>query len=143
MATVRQTWDQFQIKSDMGVFRGMKTLQTKFHWAFWRPLDAIGGKVYFGPYVEYDENDESDGDRRARMRKERETMSLDDVIGEVRELEIVAGLNESFGVIDSKTISCRYGDCCIRKHEDGWEYGNNGRRYKSAVDAYLNRYDLS
>lgn len=68
---------------------------------------------------------------------------MDEVIEEVRQLEIVAGLNESFGIIDAVTIGCRFGDCCIRKHEDGWEYGNNGRRYKSAVDAYLNRYDLS
>lgn len=61
MAIVRQTWDQFQVKKDMGLFRGVKSLEIKFHWAFWRPLDAVGGKIYFGCYAEHDENDEGFG----------------------------------------------------------------------------------
>jgi hypothetical protein len=24
----------------------------KFHFKFWKPINAIGGKIYFGPYVE-------------------------------------------------------------------------------------------
>ena len=58
MAIVRQTWDQFQFKKDMGLFRGIKSLEIKFHFAFWRPLDAVGGKIYFGFYAEHDEDDE-------------------------------------------------------------------------------------
>ena len=62
-----------------------------------------------------------------------------DILLEIRKLQIVAGQNEEFGVIDENTISCTYGDCCIRKHPDGWEYGKNGKRHGSAVDAYLDR----
>ena len=50
----RQTWAQFKIKSSMGLFHGMRSLRVRFHLAFWRPLKATGGKVYFGPYAEYD-----------------------------------------------------------------------------------------
>jgi len=54
MAVARQTWEQFEIKAQMGLWRGIRSLQIKFHLKFWAPLDAIGGKVYFGRYVEYD-----------------------------------------------------------------------------------------
>jgi len=50
----RQTWDQVMIKKDFGCFRGLVSFKIKFHWAFWRPVEAIGGKIYFGRYAEYD-----------------------------------------------------------------------------------------
>jgi hypothetical protein len=55
MTKVRQTWSHYKIKKTMGLFRGVKNLQIRFHFAFWRPMEAIGGKVYIGLYVEYDE----------------------------------------------------------------------------------------
>lgn len=54
MKIERQTWDQVRIKSAMGLFRGMKSFRTRFHWKFWQPLDAVGGRIYFGLYGEYD-----------------------------------------------------------------------------------------
>jgi len=51
------TWLQYVIKNDMGLYKELATeyddfiLKTHFHWKFWRPVDAIGGKVYFGKYV--------------------------------------------------------------------------------------------
>ncbi len=70
MAIARQTWDQVQIKADMGLFRGMRTFQIKFHWKFWAPLDAIGGKIYFGSYGEYDDEELSERDRVAKRTEE-------------------------------------------------------------------------
>jgi hypothetical protein len=37
----------------MDLFQGVN-FQIKFNWKFWEPIDCIGGKVYFGRYVEYD-----------------------------------------------------------------------------------------
>ena len=45
MAMVRQTWDQVRIKAAMGLFRGLRSFRTRFHWKFWQPLNAIGGKT--------------------------------------------------------------------------------------------------
>ena len=53
--TVRQTWQQYLVKADLGVWRGVQ-LRYCFHWKFWQPLDAIGGPIYFGRYVEYEES---------------------------------------------------------------------------------------
>ena len=52
--TVRHTWNQVQIKSQMGLFRGDRTFRMKFHWRFWKPLKAVGGRVWFGWYGEND-----------------------------------------------------------------------------------------
>ena len=57
MRMVRQTWQQFIIKSEMGLFRGVRSLEIRFHWKFWKPIEAIGGRVYFGRYVEYQDDD--------------------------------------------------------------------------------------
>lgn len=53
----RQTWKQYLIKAEMGLWRGCKSLTYCFHWKFWEPIEAIGGKIYFGLYVEYDRNE--------------------------------------------------------------------------------------
>ena len=38
--------------------------ETRFHWKFWRPIKAIGGWVFFGPYVMLATRDE-DGELSA------------------------------------------------------------------------------
>jgi hypothetical protein len=53
----RQTWSQYMIKANMGLWSDCSSLRICFHWKFWSPLEAIGGKVYFGLYVEYDRNE--------------------------------------------------------------------------------------
>lgn len=52
-----QTMSQFWIKSDMGIWKGCR-VEFKFHWRFWEPIDAVGGNVYFGRYVEVTSYDE-------------------------------------------------------------------------------------
>ncbi len=55
---VRQTWEQALLKHELfRAFRGLTSFTVRFHWRFWKPLDAIGGKVYFGRYVEYDDEE--------------------------------------------------------------------------------------
>ncbi len=55
MAIERQTMEQVINKSELWV--GLRSFRIRFHWCFWAPLEAIGGKVYFGNYGEYDTDD--------------------------------------------------------------------------------------
>ena len=55
--TIRQTWQQYEIKAQMGLFRGLESLTYRFYWKFWSPIEAVGGPVYFGRYVEYQDSD--------------------------------------------------------------------------------------
>ncbi len=50
---MRQTWLQYLIKKDMGLLRGLTEIKVRFHWRFWAPIDCVGGKLYFGRYVEH------------------------------------------------------------------------------------------
>jgi len=50
---IRQTWMQYLVKRDMGLFYGCPGLKFRFHWKFWEPIDCIGGRVWFGRYVEH------------------------------------------------------------------------------------------
>ena len=52
------------------------------------------------------------------------------------ELQERAGDLDDFGLIDTCTISCRAGDCCIRRHYDGWEYAQNGQRHSTPLAAW-------
>ncbi len=49
--TILQTPLQFQIKSDMGLWRGCD-YRVRFNWNPFRPVKCIGGTVYFGLYYE-------------------------------------------------------------------------------------------
>lgn len=51
---MRQTMQQYRVKSDMGLFRGVR-VEIRFHWMFWKPLECLGGLVWFGPYVEHED----------------------------------------------------------------------------------------
>jgi len=55
MKIIRETWEQYYIKNDMGLFDGVE-IKTRFHWKFWKSVECRWGeKVYFGRYVEYQE----------------------------------------------------------------------------------------
>lgn len=38
-------------------------------------------------------------------------------------------------------VSCRYADCGLRQYADGWEYALDGKRWKTAIEAYEHRND--
>ena len=44
------TYKQFTLKEAEGLFR-LRPYNVFWHWKFWKPLNCIGGKVYFGRYV--------------------------------------------------------------------------------------------
>lgn len=40
-------------------------------------------------------------------------------------------------------VPCRYADCGLRQYANGWEYTSDGRRWKTAIEAYEHRNDNS
>jgi hypothetical protein len=48
------TNEQFRIHAASGHFAELITvgIHRRFHWAFWRPMNCIGGRVYLGTYWE-------------------------------------------------------------------------------------------
>lgn len=62
--------------------------------------------------------------------------SIDDFYQLLFELQQASGDPSNWGWLDYNTISSRDGDCCIRRHHDGWEYAKNGQRHESPVKAW-------
>ena len=46
---------------------------------------------------------------------------------------------EDFFLIDTTTIGCRYGDCCISLRHDGWHYGGSNAAHLTPREAYEHR----
>lgn len=50
-----ESWDQVEIKSSMGLYKGLASFRTRFHFSFWKPMTATNGtRIYFGRYAEFE-----------------------------------------------------------------------------------------